>query len=194
MRKYLLIFFAVIVSYQAFSQNHKDSTETNVRTNAIQISPIGLFTGNYHMNYEHLFKGKHGFVIGLSYINSELNKGNSISLSYRNHYKPSMKSFFWGVFANYTQNEGFAQETINGSVTNSYGFSFSSYAVGPNIGKRWMSNSGLSLVLRIGYGFSNSKFIWDNEKPKDAKFSELAEDAYKIFAGLDGEISVGYCF
>lgn len=161
--------------------------------NAIQIGPIGLFTGNYTLVYEHLYKSQHGLVIGGSIIDSKNLKGYDLSLNYRKHKGVGMKTGFWGIFINYSNVEGEVVESKNGQTENTYGFTNTAFAVGPNIGKRWVANSGLSLVFRIGYGIPFSEFKWVDEKPDD-DIARFTEKIYKITSGLDGELSIGFCF
>ena len=62
-----------------------------------------------------------------------------------------MNSGFWGIFANYSIVENDV-ESNDESVKNEYKFSVKSFAIGPDIGFRWVDKSGINLALRIGYG------------------------------------------
>ncbi len=79
-------------------------------TNAINIGLVGLQTVALSISYEHLFNSKHGLVIGMPIINTNYGKESGLSISYRNHFRNTMNTGYWGFFANYSKIEGKVKE------------------------------------------------------------------------------------
>lgn len=160
--------------------------------NSINIGFVGIQTTSLSINYERLITDKDGIVIGLPILNFYDSKEEGFSINYRRHLKSSMNSGFWGIFANYliVENE---VESNNESVKNEYKFSIKSFAIGPDIGFKWVDKSGINLALRIGYGIPLSNFKWNNE-PTDKDLSDDTRIAFKIISGFDAELTLGYCF
>jgi hypothetical protein len=63
--------------------------------------------------------------------------------------------------------------------------------LGPNIGKRWIVMPGLSMVGRIGYGYTWSKIEWDSGA---AVPDRRREGRPPLNYGPDLELSLGYAF
>ena len=68
-----------------------------------------------------------------------------------------------------------------------FGFTQTSITLGPDIGSRWVSPWGLSVVARIGYGYTWNIF---NGAPTDRR----TQDWLQLSSGLDYELSLGYAF
>ena len=160
--------------------------------NAINIGFVGIQTTSLSINYERLMGGNNGIVIGMPILNFYDSKERGLSLNYRRHFRGAMSSGFWGIFANYSLVENEVEST-NESVKTEYKFSIKSFAIGPDIGFRWVDKSGINLALRIGYGIPFSYFTWKNE-PTDKDLADDARFAFKIISGFDAELTLGYCF
>ena len=154
---------------------------------AIQLEVAGLFSGTLSLNYEYLFNRQHGIVVEGSYYPGYTDgdsHGENLELAYRWHWAKSMNSGFLGVFVNGGRFYGNRGDWFGDTGV---GYTQTSITIGPDIGKRWVTPWGLSLVARIGYGYTWSKF--DNPVPDQSTINRL-----RGLSGLDTEISLGYAF
>jgi hypothetical protein len=172
------------------------SNESKVVTarNAIQTYPFGLFVGNIVLNYEKLINYRHGLFIQAN-ANISGNEQSGLSLQYRYHYYTKLKhkgfnSPFWGPF--FTINSlNMAVWEDDGYERVNYNAKVNSAIFGVNWGRRWVWNSGLNIVFRIGYGISNSNFEWSPTLPQNV---EAMERLITLVNGIDGELSLGFVF
>jgi hypothetical protein len=161
-------------------------------TNAVQFDFAGLAYNTATLNYEHLFGHQHGLVLEGSYGSDWGSHGEKAELSYRWHWAKSMHSGFIGIFANasrfygQTGDQGWDMMYYYG---NSIEYKKTSVSVGPVIGKRWVLMPGLSLVGRIGYGYTWSKIDWLGNTPAP---DQLPPDWQLFNSGLDAELSLGF--
>lgn len=154
---------------------------------AIQLDVAGLFMGTLSLNYEYLFNRQHGIVVEGSYYPGYTDwdsHGENLELAYRWHWAKSMNSGFLGVFVNGGRSYGNGRDWF---ADTGVGYTQTSITVGPDIGRRWVAPWGLSLVARIGYGYTWSKF--GNPVPDQSTIDRL-----RWLSGLDTEISLGYAF
>lgn len=154
---------------------------------AIQLDVSALFLGTLSLNYEYLFNRQHGIVVEGSYYPGYIDgdsHGENLELAYRWHWAKSMNSGFLGVFVNGGRSYGNIRDWFGDTGV---GYTQTSITIGPDIGKRWVAPWGLSLVARIGYGYTWSKF--DNPVPDQTTIDRL-----RWLSGLDTEISLGYAF
>ena len=153
---------------------------------ALQIDVAGFFEGAITLNYEYLLFHQHGIVLEGSYYSGWGwdSHGENAELAYRWHWARRMNSGFLGAFINYGKNHG-NERDIWGDTSVSY--TQKSITVGPDIGKRWITPWGLSVVGRIGYGYTWSKF--NNPAPDQRTINRL-----RWASGFDSELSVGYAF
>ena len=173
-------------------QNIYNPNDKRSSTNAFNAGFIGLKTECVSLNYEHLISAKHGLVVGLPLINTNKDKEIGFSLSYRCHFKNTMNSGFWGIFANYSEIK--SKIDSKGSILDEYRFKNASFYIGPNIGRRWIFKPGINLAIRVGYGVSlyrNFKWV---DIPEDEDLKDSVESMIKIISGFDTELSIGYCF
>ena len=102
-----------------------------------------------------------------------------------------MNSGFWGLFARYSNNKVTFTEEKNHRKTD-YTFDSESILAGINFGKRKVWKSGFTYTYRLGYGIPITRNLdWINGKPDNHKTYEVF---YTIVSGLDGELSIGFCF
>jgi hypothetical protein len=154
---------------------------------AFQVDIGGFMFGALSLNYEYLFKHQHGIVLEGSYYPGFSTwdfHGENAELAYRWHWAKSMSSGFLGAFISAGRFYGHYHDF---QADYDAKYSQTSITVGPNIGKRWVSAWGLSLVGRIGYGYTWSKF--DNPAPDHRTMDRLRSES-----GLDAELSLGYAF
>jgi len=65
--------------------------------------------------------------------------------------------------------------------------------LGANWGRRWIWGPGISMVFRIGYGLPLiADFKWLSvARPENA---DVIERLFKVFEGVDAELTVGWAF
>ncbi len=168
-------------------RNYWYSPNADKMKQAVQLDVAGLFLGTLSLNYEYLFNRQHGIVVEGSYYPGYSDwdsHGENVELAYRWHWARSMNSGFVGVFVNGGRSYGNGREWFADTGT---GYTQTSITVGPDIGRRWVTPWGLSLVARVGYGYTWSKF--DNPAPDQSTIDRLRWES-----GFDGEISLGYAF
>lgn len=150
---------------------------------AFQIDIFAPLLNTFSANYEFLLAHRYGIVAeGSYYDNGSDSHGENVELGYRYHLSGSMNSGFLGIFLKGTR--------IYGNDRNPFSpvdYTFTGVTVGPSIGKRWVSISGLNFVGRIGYGFTWTQY--DNALPDRHTREELRNGA-----SFDAELSIGYAF
>ena len=154
---------------------------------ALQVDVAGLMFGALSLNYEYLFHHQHGIVIEASYYPGYTDwdsHGEYAELAYRWHWSKSMNSGFVGGFINGGRYYGYYNESHG---DNGVGYTQTSVTLGPDVGRRWVTAWGFSLVGRIGYGYAWSKF--DNPAP-----DQHTQDRLRWTSGFDSELSLGYAF
>lgn len=188
-----LVFFTFVV-LTAFNLHAQDNDK-----HSINIRPLPFLNRTVGINYEYLVAPKHGIVFDTKYRlpGADLS-GYSAGLSWRNHTKGGMGSFFWGVFTTYSHVGSEAEVTIN-DVTTDYPFEINALKVGLNLGKRFLiEDSGFNFTLRGGYGYPILyDFSWTtlgepDEVPNEV--DQLINGVGKILSGFDLELSFGYSF
>ncbi|MDD5675022.1 MAG: DUF3575 domain-containing protein [Chitinivibrionales bacterium] len=158
---------------------------------ALQVDMAALMFGGIALNYEYLLHHEHGFVVAGSYYSGWDLDGENGALEYRWHWAQSMHSGFLGVFINGGRYHGNESDLPDNSNNSSGRYTQTSVTVGPDIGQRWVSAGGLSVVARIGYGYTWSKFDWDPASPIP---DQNAIDQLRWNTGFDYELSLGYAF
>jgi hypothetical protein len=151
---------------------------------ALQIDISRAMLGGIALNYEYLLFHQHGLVVEGSYYPGWNSHGENAQLAYRWHFSKSMESGFLGAFVNYGKYHGTIYDYW-GDAGESY--NHRSLTVGPNIGKRWVSASGFSLVARVGYGYTWNTF--DKPAPDQSTINRIRWES-----GFDSELSVGFAF
>ena len=152
---------------------------------ALQLGVVGVMFGTFTLNYECLLGHEHGIVVeGNYFYNGDYSHGENAELAYRWHFLKRMNSGFLGVFIKGDRSNGSENDVPGVTV----GYTQTSITIGPNIGYRWVSPWGLSLVGRFGYGYN----AW-------SKFSNAVPDKPTIDllqrrSALDSELSLGYAF
>ncbi|KMQ49363.1 hypothetical protein CHISP_3725 [Chitinispirillum alkaliphilum] len=161
---------------------------------AVQIYAFGLLVQNLAVNYEILLQNRHGLLFEGNYQLRDNSFG--VGFHYRNHYHTrsnhrGLNSPFWGPYIVYGQLSGDAFEEENFS-RDDFTFELKTVKLGLNWGRRWVWNSGFSLVFRIGYGIPvYSEYQWFPHNPKRIEDLERLLD---IFTGIDGEFTIGWAF
>lgn len=152
---------------------------------AFQLDVVGIMFGTCTLNYECLLGHEHGIVVeGNYFYNGGYSHGENAELAYRWHFSKSMNSGFLGVFVKGDRSYGNENDVPGVTV----GYTQTSITIGPNIGYRWVSLWGVSVVARIGYGYDAwSKF--SNTVPDQPTIDLLRQRAE-----LDSELSLGYAF
>ncbi len=168
-------------------RNYWYSPSVEKMKQAVQLDLSGLFLGTLSLNYEYLINHEHGLVVGGSYYpgySDGDSHGENLELEYRWHWSKSMSSGFVGAFVNGGRIHGGTTGVFEESDT---GYAQTSVTVGPDLGRRWVTPWGLSLVGRVGYGYTWSKF--DNPAP-----DRNTQNRLRYLSGFDSEISLGYAF
>ena len=65
---------------------------------------------------------------------------------------------------------------------------------GLNIGKRWVWDSGINVVVRIGYGYAILSMTANTNDPNVNNFLSDIKPILQALAGFDAELSIGYAF
>ena len=175
-----------------FSQDQENPV--NSSRNSINFGFASVQTSSLSVNYEHLFGTSNGMVLGLPVFNFYESTNRGFSLSYRRHLISGMNSGFWGIFVNYASiTSEIRSDDVSTNNNNEYRFKSKSLSIGPNIGLRWVDQTGINIVIRAGYGIPFTTFKWV-DTPADPKFAKHHETAFKVITGIDGELTIGYCF
>lgn len=165
------------------------------KRHSINVNPLGVLTGSYNLNYEHLFDGGHGVIAEGAFSRYSGSESESVglgaNLGYRWHWRGKQNSGFLGVTAGYSFGSAEASKNNMDPVD----FDVRVLSLTGNIGKRWAWDNGLNVTFRLGGGYGNWDVSTDSNDP-DAK--ELAEDVDDILRlipiALEGELSLGYMF
>lgn len=191
----------LMISQSVMAQGHKvsnDSTERRLNfKQAINTCPGGVAFGIFSVNYEYLFKSKHGLVLRAdyehipgTYSDAQIDAfGAAVILNYRYHFNQQMNSYFAGAYSRARIYKGDAQwnnETVN--------FSLPELTLGINVGRRWVWNSGINVTFALGYGHT---FKTRNIDIDDAGFDEKIDEfekKYNFSNSFLGELSIGYAF
>ena len=155
---------------------------------AFQIDVAGLLEGAFSVNYEYLLAHQHGLVLGGSYYTGWGwdSHGENVQLAYRWHFSRSMNSGFIGGFVNVGRNHG-NESDLWDNADDTAAYTQTSVTIGPDIGKRWVSPWGFSVVAQVGYGYTWSKF-------KDPVPDQSTQDKLRLLTGFNYEVSLGYAF
>jgi hypothetical protein len=166
--------------------------------NSVNLSPLGVASGTYGLNYEHLLDGTHGFLVEGAYAKLGGDDASSTSTSgnvgYRWHWRGQQSSGFLGLTMGYGVGSGEATVTYEGE-TSTWDVDVTTFKLVPNIGKRWAWDFGLNITIRGGIGYAQYEVSTSSS-------SEAAQEAVKdvndvlewIPVGIDGELSVGWIF
>ena len=179
-------------SLATYAQNPKkntDTTDTRNR-NAVSLSSF-IFLGSVGLNYERLV-GKHHGLLAEGYYSFAGSSKNTltIGLSYRYHFKPSLKGFFVNGFFRYGDVHNTSKQTENGN-SNNYEMQTNLKLLGLGLGNRWQWRNGFAILLRGGYGYQiNPVYKWSPSIPLDNNKKTRIE----AMQGLDIEIGFGYSF
>jgi hypothetical protein len=172
-------------------QQVETEEERRVFKHGFQVEALKAIVSQYSLKYEFLIKQRHGIVLEGAYKSSSSGDGRWLGCSYRRHKKGRMEGGFWGFFVNYKEYDDEYKEEINGKK-HTYPYTMTAWSFGPNIGQRWVLGSGLSFVWRFGFGVPLATLEWKEGRPEENR--RLLEGLFKFFQGLDGELSIGYCF
>ncbi len=192
-----LITFSIFSSKDLIAQDNEDVSARSTFKHAINVCPIAPAFGIYAVNYEYLFKPKHGIVVRIeyedipkAYTDADIeSNGWAFSLNYRRHLSEEMNSLFLGAYTRY--------RVYNGDgilATEKFDFDLPSFTIGLNGGKRWVWNSGFNITASLGYGFS-----FDDRKATPSNDSiesvlDKFEKEYDFISPFYGELSIGYAF
>lgn len=184
----------------SYAQVDTISNISNEPQQAINICALAIPLLNmYVVNYEYLHHNRHGFAARVEYtpkLKGENTNGVEWAcvLNYRWHFSPKLKNFFIGPYIRYRYIYG------SGKVdTKNYDYDVTELNIGINGGYRWVSKSGINIVLSAGYGYS---IIDENlsTSNKDvnlvfSKFKKTNDTNEGLFdAPFYGEVSFGYAF
>ena len=167
---------------------------------AINICAIAIPVMNmYVVNYEYLYHNRHGLAARIEYapnLKGADTKGDAWAgvLNYRWHFSSKLENFFVGPYVRYRYVYG---SGIAGATN--YDFDVPELNLGINGGYRWVSKTGINIVLAAGYGYS---IVKENLTPSNSDvisvFSTFKKANNTNSAMLDapfyGEVSIGYAF
>lgn len=194
MRTKTLVTMLMIIAF-INSSSAQDEPKQAINVCAVAIPVMNM----YVLNYEYLYQKRHGLVARIEFapkLKGANTKGVMLAgvLNYRWHFSPTLKNFFVGPYVRYRYVYG------SGTVkTTNYDYNVPEINIGLNTGYRWVSKSGINVVLAAGYGYS---FVKENFTPSNsdvnAAFSVFKNANNTNNAVLDapfyGEVSIGYAF
>jgi len=167
-----------------------NSPEIAKMKQAVQFDVAGLLFGDLSLNCEYLFNHQYGIVIGGTYYPKyyrHSSHGENGELEYRWHWDKSMNSGFLGAFLNGGRFYGTDRSSRWDDMNNDMTYKQTSVTLGPDIGRRWVTDWGMSLVARVGYGYTWSKF-------ENTTLDQHELDRINAVTGLDAELSIGFAF
>lgn len=203
MKSYFNIFLLFFTTtYSLLAQNADSSLTASIpdstinlkqiqKTNALSINPLGALTGSVSGGYEHLCGQKHGLLLEGGYA---FGNGYDIIVGYRYHYfteknESGLISPFWGFFIHKGKNSRTYEDT---DKNKKYDYNIDLLTVGVHWGQRHALGGSFFYTWRIGYGYPIIlNFDWSNGKPDN---SSTIEGIFKLFSGIDGELSIGIVF
>ena len=109
----------------------------------------------------------------------------------------AMESFFISIFFRYYNITYGTTEylLINGKGTDvDFDMTVISYGAGLNIGWRWVGDSGVNAVVRIGYGPSIASVTATRSDQSILQRVADRKHFEELYGGLDAEVSIGYAF
>jgi hypothetical protein len=117
--------------------------------------------------------------------------GKAFVLNYRWHFSKSLESYFIGPYARYREVSGTG--TAGGAA---FDFTIPEWTVGINIGKRWVWDSGVNIVLAAGYGVSTRKeAVSPTNATTGSALATFKKDHPMFLENSSyGEVSIGYVF
>ncbi len=193
----ILSAFIMFLSTNVVAQDGETASSRSNFTHALNVCPIAPVFGIYALNYEYLFRPKHGILARFeyedvlkAYTDADIeSNGWAFSLNYRRHLSEEMNSLFLGVYARYRIYNG------DGTIElEKFDFDLPSFTIGLNGGKRWVWNSGFNITASAGYGisFDDRQTTPSNGSIKSAL--DQFEKDYDFISPFYGEISIGYAF
>jgi hypothetical protein len=168
------------------------------KENSLNLSPLGILSGSYGLNYERVFGGYHGLLVEGNFARSSDDDASSSSiggtLGYRLHWRGKQDSGFVGLNLGYYSGSG-EGSVSDGAMTKTFDVDTTVSSITANIGRRWAWNSGLNVTLRIGAGKGNYDVTTDSEDPDAQDVVKAVDDLLAFLpVAFDGELSVGYIF
>lgn len=168
------------------------------KENSVNLSPLGLLSGSYGLNYERLIGGYHGVLVegNFSHSSGDNASSNSVggTVGYRFHWRGSQNSGFVGLNLGYFKGSGEGSITNNGMMK-TFDVDTTVSSITANIGKRWAWDSGLNVTFRIGAGKGNYDVSTDSEDPDAQEVVKNVDDLLAFLpVAFDGELSLGYVF
>lgn len=167
------------------------------RTDSVNISPLGGYT----LNYEHLFRAKHGLLIEGNYLDytgdDYAETSGAILLGYRWHWSAEQNSGFLGVNASFEQGNEIIKSTKDGGMVVTTNIDVRSITLTGNVGRRWAWNNGLNLTFRVGagLGYHDVNVDYESDDPFEKLGTELIVTWVRSLPfAVDGELSLGYAF
>lgn len=153
------------------------------RAHSIQASILGAFL----LNYEYRPAASIGLLAEGFFFFGRVPEieSNSFggSVQTRWYWFSQVDSPFLGVFGKYV-----------GSQMNAEAGIVTSFAVGANIGKRWLWSNGFSMTMRLGYGYAMLDLDTVPRSLLTTSTREGKEDLLRVMAGVDFEWSFGFSF
>ena len=112
-------------------------TSAEDKKHSVNVSPLGILSGSYGVNYQHLLDGYHGFLVEGNFASSSSGDASSSSIGatvgYRLHWRENQNSGFVGLNLGYYSGKG--EATVNGMKT--FDVDTQVTSVTTNLGKRW---------------------------------------------------------
>jgi len=156
----------------------------------LKINPLTFFFGSLDVSLEYGVKPNFGIDIApsINFDNKDLGgieyKGSGFGavINPRYYFNPSkgINKFYVGAYANFVSR----QYKDNNDVV---GWKNTRFALGPNIGYKTVSKSGL--LFDIGFGFGRS-FYNENTSEEGLDISELST----VNSDFIGKLAIGYRF
>lgn len=166
--------------------------------NSINLSPLGVLSGSYGLNYERLMGGYHGLIAEATFQHSSnddaSSTGGGLRAGYRFHWRGQQNSGFVGLMVGYSMGTADATVQNTGGMMKTFDVDAKVLEVTANIGKRWTFND-FNLTFRVGAGWGKYDITTDSTDPDAQAAVNLVDDLLTFLpVAFDGELSLGYAF
>jgi len=170
--KKILFFVAVIAT----------SFAMKAQENAIKANPFALLGGTDLVSYERAVSDNSSVIVGAGIGGFKIagTKYSSFgaSLQYRYYFKEALKGWYAGAFAQYLSgNVDFESFTFNEDTftteETTEEISYGAFGGGAKVGHQWIWDSGFTLDLNAGIGYSSFSYDDDSDTTLGLKASGI---------------------
>ncbi|WP_395053079.1 DUF3575 domain-containing protein [Flavobacterium sp.] len=141
----------------------------NAQENIIKVNPLAFLGGTDLLSFEHKFGAHTSGSVGLGFASYKLGgykyKDNGAELQFRYYVKEAMEGLYGGVRVGFSSGKNtydsagfFGPSSGNSSLDTK----FTTIKAGVKGGYQWIWDSGLSLDLNLGLGYTKYTYKYDS--------------------------------